>query len=148
MRLPALPSLTVAVLTILSLAARGEDTPNPAPAQKAEVAGQSATFSDAEAAKHIGEEATVSGKVVAVGTSRQGNIYLNFGASFPKQVFSGLIRSKDAQKVGDAKKWEGKTVAITGKIESYNDKPQIVISSPDQIKVIEHTAPAGTTAKP
>ena len=76
------------------------------------------------------------------GKSQQGNIYLNLGAAFPKQTFSGFIRSRDAEKIGDAKKFEGKTVAITGKIETYNDKAQIVISAPDQIKVIEEAAPA------
>ena len=63
------------------------------------------------------------------------------------ESFSGFIRSKDAEKIGDAKKFEGKMVTVSGKSEPYNEKPQIVITSPDQIKVIEQSAPAGA-AKP
>jgi DNA/RNA endonuclease YhcR with UshA esterase domain len=58
-----------------------------------------------------------------------------------------VIRAKDLQKVGDAKKFEGHAVAVTGKIELYNGKPQIVISSPEQIKVAEKAGVGETPGK-
>jgi len=112
----------------------------PAPETKrAEPERPTAAYTDADAAKHVGEEATVTGKVLSIGTSKQGNVYINFGDAFPRQTFSGVIRAKDLQKVGDPKKFDGHAVAVTGKIELYNGKPQIVITAPAQIKVVEKT---------
>jgi hypothetical protein len=106
------------------------------PAQEAK---PPATYADSEAAQHAGEEATVTGKVSAVSKSAKGTIYLNFGERFPKHVFSGVVFAGDAEKVGDVKLYEGKVVAITGRIElaPSDQKPQIVIKKPEQIKLAE-----------
>ncbi len=101
-------------------------------------------YAAAEAAKHVGEDAVVTGLVAGVATSKQGNTYMNFGAAFPNHVFSGSVHADNAAKVGDLKQYQGKTLAVTGKIELYNGKPQIVITSQDQIKVVE----AGVSAAP
>jgi hypothetical protein len=92
-------------------------------------------YADSEAAGHAGEEAIVTGKVVAISKSQKGTIYLNFGERFPKQVFSGVVLVRDQAKVGDLKAFEGKAVELSGKIElSQDQKPQIVISAPEQLK--------------
>ncbi len=44
-----------------------------------------------EAAAHIGEYATVEGVVAKVFTSDKGNTFLNIGASYPNQTFTGWI---------------------------------------------------------
>lgn len=101
------------------------------------------TYPDSEAAAHVGEEATVSGKVVAVSKSGKGNTFMNFGARFPRQTFSGVIFARDEAAVGDVKQYEGKDVAITGRIEaSPEGKPQIVIKAAEQIRLVEAVAPA------
>jgi hypothetical protein len=46
-----------------------------------------------EAAAHIGEYATVEGIVANVFTSKSGNTFLNIGASYPNQTFTGWIPS-------------------------------------------------------
>jgi hypothetical protein len=100
-------------------------------------------YPDAEAANHVGEEATVTGKVVAVSKSGKGNTFLNLGDRFPRQTFTGVIFARDEAAVGDVKQYEGKDVAITGRIEmSPEQKPQIVIKSADQIKVVDAAAPS------
>lgn len=100
------------------------------------------TYSDADAANHIGEEATVVGKVAAVSTSGKGTTFLNFGDRFPRQTFSGVIFSRDEAGIGDVKGWEGKEVALTGKIEaSPEGKPQIVIKQAGQITAAAPVAP-------
>jgi hypothetical protein len=43
-----------------------------------------------EAAAHIGEYATVEGVVAKVFTSRSGNTFLNIGAAYPNQTFTGV----------------------------------------------------------
>ncbi|MEQ1854545.1 MAG: hypothetical protein ABMA01_23495, partial [Chthoniobacteraceae bacterium] len=101
------------------------------------IAMAAASYPDSEAGKHAGEEATITGKVVAVSKSGKGTIYLNLGDRFPKQVFSGVILARDQEKVGDVHAYEGKTVAITGRIELWDQKPQIVIRTPDQIQLSE-----------
>jgi hypothetical protein len=96
------------------------------------------SYPDSEAGGHAGEEATVVGKVVTVSKSGKGNIYMNFGDRFPRQTFSGVVFAGDQEKVGDLGAYEGKIVAITGRIELSPDKrPQIVIRSAEQLKLSE-----------
>jgi hypothetical protein len=44
-----------------------------------------------EAAAHVREYATVEGVVAKVFTSNKGNTFLNFGAAYPNQTFTGWI---------------------------------------------------------
>jgi len=46
---------------------------------------------DSEAAQHVGQQATVEGIVVKVFTSKNGNTFLEFGAAYPNQTFTGWI---------------------------------------------------------
>ena len=96
-----------------------------------------ATFPEAEAGKHAGEDVTITGKVIAISKSGTGVIYLNFGDRFPRQTFSGVVLTRDQEKVGDVNAYEGKTVAISGKVELRDSKPQILIRTPDQIQLAE-----------
>jgi len=100
------------------------------------------SYSDADAKQHIGDEATVTGLVAGVSTSKSGNTYLNLGARHPKEVFSGVILAEDAAKIPDPKQYDGKTVALSGKIEIRNNQPQMILKAPEQIKIVEPAAPA------
>jgi hypothetical protein len=77
---------------------------------------QAAVYSDTEAANHIGEEATVTGKVFGVSTSKTGTTYVNLGGSFPQHTFAGVIFVSKQSDVGDVKQYEGKDVSLTGRI--------------------------------
>ncbi len=102
--------------------------------------------SDAEAAKHVGEETTVTGKVFTVSTTGKGTTFMNFGERYPNHVFTGVIFARSSAEVGDVKQYEGKETALTGKIETGPDgKPQIIISSADQLKLAKG-GPAPTPA--
>ena len=48
-------------------------------------------FGPPRAAAHLGEYATVEGVVAKVFTSKSGNTFLNVGAAYPKQTFTGWI---------------------------------------------------------
>ena len=89
---------------------------------------------DTEAAHHVGQQATVEGTVVKVFTSKNGNTFLNFGAAYPNQTFTGWI-AKDSPLVTDGSltALEGKKVRITGTIDLYKGKPEIRIMSKDQL---------------
>jgi hypothetical protein len=90
---------------------------------------------DTEAAQHVGQYATVEGMVVKVFTSKNGNTFLNFGAAYPNQTFTGWI-PKNSSVVADASlsALEGKKVRISGMIERYKSKPEIKIMSKSQIE--------------
>src|SRR5258708_32076124 len=89
---------------------------------------------DTEAAQHVDQQATVEGIVVKVFTSKHGNTFLNFGAAYPNQTFTGWI-PKDSPLAADERlsALEGKTVRITGTISLYRGKPEIKIMSKEQL---------------
>src|SRR6266567_4448734 len=88
-----------------------------------------AVYNAAEAAKHVGENATVSDRVDGVHQSGKGNIFLNMGGKYPNQVFTAFIPAKAAGQFSDYQKYDGQTVAVSGKITLYQGKPEIVVTS-------------------
>lgn len=94
------------------------------------------TICDAvEAVKHVGELATVIGKVVEVRKLESGHIVINIEASYPNEAFTAFVPKGSAEQIGNAKKLEGHKVAITGRIGLYREKPEIVVSDSSQVKV-------------
>ena len=86
-----------------------------------------------EAAQNIGSYSTVEGAVSQVSKSRGGTTFINFGGRFPNHVFYGVVFKKYAHKFRNLEGLVGKSVAISGTIELYKGKPQIILFSPDQI---------------
>jgi DNA/RNA endonuclease YhcR with UshA esterase domain len=88
---------------------------------------------DSEAAQYVGKNVEVRGLVVAVYTSENGNIFVNFGAKYPNQTFIGYIPA-GSELAGE---WtvtlQGKVIGITGMVEMYHGKPQVKILSRSQI---------------
>jgi hypothetical protein len=91
------------------------------------------TYTPEEAAKHVGETATVAGRVDDFHQSGKGNIFLNMGGKYPNQAFTAFIPSGSARQFSQAQQYEGQTVAVTGKIQLYKGKPEIIVTSPSQI---------------
>jgi hypothetical protein len=89
-------------------------------------------YSDREAAAHVGEVATVVGTVVTVHRSAAGNIFLNFGASYPHQTFSGAVLNPRGPWQG-LDTLAGKRVGVRGLIKVYKGQVEIVIEGPEQI---------------
>jgi DNA/RNA endonuclease YhcR with UshA esterase domain len=98
---------------------------------------QTATIIPADlAASHIGEYATVEGVVAKVFTSKSGNTFLNIGAAYPNQTFTGWIPpASPVSKSPALSGIEGKHVKITGRIEVYKGKPEIRINAASQLEV-------------
>src|SRR4051812_25142150 len=86
-----------------------------------------------EAAKHVGETAAVTDRVDGVHQSGKGNIFLNMGGKYPNQAFTAFIPSGSAAQFANAQQYEGKTVSVSGKIQLYKGKPEIIVNSPSQI---------------
>jgi len=99
--------------------------------------GQTATVIPANlAAAHVGEYATVEGVVAKLFTSKGGNTFLNIGAAYPNQTFTGWIPpASPVNKSPILSGLEGKHVKITGRIEMYKGKPEIRINATEQLEV-------------
>jgi DNA/RNA endonuclease YhcR with UshA esterase domain len=91
------------------------------------------TYTPAEAAKHVGETATITGKVDGFHQSGKGNIFLNMGGKYPNQSFTAFIPSGSAAQFSNPQQYDGRTVTVTGKIQLYKGKPEIIVTSPSQI---------------
>src|SRR4026208_1112922 len=94
---------------------------------------QTSNYTAVEAAKHVGETATVTDRVDGVHQSGKGNIFLNMGGKYPNQSFTAFIPSASAAQFPNAQQYEGQTVAVSGKITLYRGKPEIIVNSPSQI---------------
>lgn len=94
-------------------------------------------YSATEAAKHVGETATVTDKVERANQAKGGNIFLNMGGRHPNETFTIFIPADAATKFADFKKYEGATLSVTGRIATHGDKPEITVNSPDQITIKE-----------
>jgi len=89
-----------------------------------------------EATAHVSEYATVEGVVAKVFTSKSGNTFLNVGAAYPNQTFTGWIPpASPVNKSPLLSIIEGKRVKVTGRIEMYKGKPEIRINAAEQLEV-------------
>jgi hypothetical protein len=91
-------------------------------------------YTATEAAKHVGETAIVKDRVDGFHQSGKGNIFLNMGGKYPNQAFTAFIPSGSAAQFSKVQQYEGQTISVSGKIVLYKGKPEIVVTSPSQIK--------------
>ena len=97
------------------------------------------TLTATEAKAHIGEQATVCGKVVSTRwaeSSRGSPTFLNFDQPYPDQVFTLVIWGNDRSKFDNPETtYRGKRVCVAGKISAFKGVPEVVANDPAQIKV-------------
>ncbi len=93
-------------------------------------------IADAEALKHVGQNVTVEGTITKVFKSKNGNTFLNFGGDYPDVTFVVWI-PQDAPEATDSglSNLQGKKVKITGTIQLYRDKPEIKVTTKEQIVI-------------
>jgi hypothetical protein len=88
-----------------------------------------------EAKSYVGEYAIVQGYVASVYESEK-VAYLNFEKSYPDNPFTAAIFAKHFSDFDDLLEYENRTVEVKGKITEYKGKPQIILNSEDQIKIV------------
>jgi DNA/RNA endonuclease YhcR with UshA esterase domain len=88
-----------------------------------------------EASKYYDQEMIVTGKVAQV-TIRPKVVFLNIDTPFPNSPFTLVIFYGETNKFGDLKALDGKNIEAKGKIKKYRDKPEIILSNANQLKVI------------
>ena len=97
-----------------------------------------AVHTDREAAAHVGQSVTVVGTVASVFRSKGGNVYVNFGADYPRQTFTAVALAPVGRWADGLDTLPGKCVGVRGDIVSYRGRVEIVLQYPTQL-----VAPAG-----
>src|SRR5215510_13384819 len=83
---------------------------------------------DSGAAHYVGQTVTIEGAVVKVGFSgRSSTTFLNFGSAYPNQTFTAVIFRSAASRFPNPQQWEGKRVRVSGRVQLYRDKPEIIL---------------------
>lgn len=92
------------------------------------------TITPADAKAHVGQTAVVEASVSAVRTSRSGVTFIDMDGLYPDNRFAAVIFVDDAGKFPGIKALEGKTVTVSGPVQLYQGRPEIVLRSADQLK--------------
>lgn len=92
------------------------------------MAGAKPEYSAAEARKHIGETATVTGRVECVDQGRTYEL-LGLDGCLAKAPFQIVLRCSEL----NGNELKGRLIAVSGKIERFQDSVQIVVTSKSQI---------------
>ena len=92
-------------------------------------------YLDREAAAHVGETATIVGTVASVFRSPGGNVYLNFGADYPRQTFTAVALAPVAGWTAGVDSLEGRRLRVRGKIVNYRGRVEIVLREAEQISL-------------
>jgi DNA/RNA endonuclease YhcR with UshA esterase domain len=92
--------------------------------------------------EHVGDSVTVTGKVYGMkffSESRQAPTLINVGAAFPNQLLTVVIYGEDRErlKLEPETLYKDKELTVSGRVELYRGKPQIIIRDAAQITVKE-----------
>lgn len=94
-----------------------------------------------EATKHLGETITVCAKVAGtyITKGKSKVIYLNLEKPYPDNVFTVVIFEKSADEFAynPLEFLKNKQICVCAKVSIYKDKPQMVVTKQEQIRVIK-----------
>jgi len=100
---------------------------------------QTAHLTAAEAKNHVGETATVCGRVASIHFAEKAKglpTFMNLDMPYPQQIFTILIWGTDRPKFGNPERtYRNKNVCVSGKITSHRGIPEIIINTPGQIQI-------------
>jgi DNA/RNA endonuclease YhcR with UshA esterase domain len=102
------------------------------------VASAQTKIASKDAEKHVGDTVTVYDKIYSTKLIENTNmVLLDMGGSHPNQYLTIVIKGEDRSKFNTKPEeyYEGRNVTVTGVIISYNGKPEIIVNSPEQLKV-------------
>ena len=90
--------------------------------------------------KHVGDSVKVCAPIFTTRyfeKAPNSPTLLNAGGAYPNQIFTIVIYGAVRKEMGGApeKDYKEQNVCVTGKVELYKDKPQIVVHSASQLVV-------------
>ena len=92
------------------------------------------TIAPAEVKAHVGQTVTVQAAVSDVHTGRAGVTFIDIGGAYPDNAFAAVIFASDRTKFPNANDLKGKTVAISGEVVLYQNRPEIILKTAEQLK--------------
>jgi hypothetical protein len=126
---------------------RAENAQNPCITQA-----QSAHLTAAEAKNHVGETATVCGRVASAHFAEKTKglpTFMNLDMPYPHQIFTIVIWGTDRTRFGNPERtYRDKNICVSGKITSHREIPEIVVTSPGQIQIQNKGLQRGVLATP
>jgi hypothetical protein len=100
---------------------------------------QTKRITASEAKDHIGERATVCGRVASTRyayRTKSQPTFLNLDAAYPNQIFTIVIWGSDRAKFGEPENnYRDKSMCATGMIKSYRGTPEIEAHDPSDIEI-------------
>lgn len=96
-----------------------------------------------EARPLIGQVAYVSGKVTAVSTLNSGMTFINFDDQRPARFVAVIFKDNLTNfPKPPAEMYKGQIIRINGTVSAFKNQPQIVVSKPDQIEILDALPPS------
>src|ERR1700683_3832279 len=95
---------------------------------------QAQTTAPAEGKAHGGQTVRRQAAVSGVHTGRAGVTFIDIGGAYPDNDFAAVIFASDRAKFPNAGDLKGKTVAISGQVVLYQNRPEIILKTADQLK--------------
>jgi len=93
-----------------------------------------------DAPKHIGDSVKICGKVASmrfVENTEGQPTFINMGKPYPNQLLTvivwGLVRQRFPKSLEEL--FNNKEICVTGKVELYKGKPQIVVLGNEQMSI-------------
>ncbi|HVU95986.1 MAG TPA: S1/P1 nuclease [Puia sp.] len=103
--------------------------PSSAPAVPAPLEGPAVKIDVADAQAHVGKNVVVTAKVFGY-KALEGLTLVNLGAAYPNQALTVVLRGEATSLAGAI---DGKTIQVTGKVEMYKGKPEIIVRDPKSV---------------
>ncbi|MDA2918721.1 DNA-binding protein [Desulfobacterota bacterium AH_259_B03_O07] len=93
-----------------------------------------------DASNYVGETKTICGKVASskyAVKSRGSPTFLNLNKPYPNHIFTVVIWGSDRHKFKNSPElfYKGENICVTGLINIYRGKPQIIVDKPSQIEI-------------
>jgi len=103
-------------------------------------AGEQQFIKPTDAENYVGKEKTVCGMVASATYARRTKdqpTFLNLDQAYPNQIFTVVIWGSDRKNFSNSPEtfYKGKTICVTGKIESYKGKPEMIVRHANQITI-------------
>jgi len=89
------------------------------------------SFSDAH--QHIGKTHCVSGTVFNIKEGTKGVTFLDFCENFDTCPFTVVVFPDDLKHVGDVRHLKGRAIEVSGTIQDYDGRAEIILRRPRQL---------------
>lgn len=101
----------------------------------------------AAATNYLNQEVIVTGRVSQV-TFRPTIVFLNLNQRYPDSPLTCVIRGSDTNNFFDLRNYQDKNVEVSGCITNYLGKPEMVLTTTNQIKILADTQSGAPAAQP